>query len=78
MVVTGVGPKHGRQSQVWVRFPDAGWKIVSAHVSHKVVPPVGRARPSRRRPPSPRPPPTCCTCPSIPPSKGGVRLRISR
>jgi hypothetical protein len=23
---------HGRQSQVWVRFPD-GWKIVSAHVS---------------------------------------------
>ena len=24
--------RHGRQSQVWVRFPD-GWKIVSAHVS---------------------------------------------
>ena len=23
----------GRQSQVWVRFPDLGWKIVSAHVS---------------------------------------------
>jgi hypothetical protein len=23
---------HGRQSQVWVRFPE-GWKIVSAHVS---------------------------------------------
>ena len=41
VVVTGVGPKHGRQSQVWVRFPDAGWKIVSAHVSHKVVPPSG-------------------------------------
>jgi hypothetical protein len=24
--------RHGRQTQVWVRFPD-GWKIVSAHVS---------------------------------------------
>ncbi len=24
--------RHGRQSQVWVKFP-AGWKIVSAHVS---------------------------------------------
>jgi hypothetical protein len=24
--------RHGRQSQVWVRFPE-GWKIVSAHVS---------------------------------------------
>ena len=23
----------GRQSQTWVRFPDLGWKIVSAHVS---------------------------------------------
>ena len=23
----------GRQSQAWVRFPDAGWKVVSAHVS---------------------------------------------
>ena len=23
----------GRQSQTWVRFPDAGWKVVSAHVS---------------------------------------------
>lgn len=23
----------GRQSQVWVKFPDSGWKIVSAHVS---------------------------------------------
>ncbi len=30
--------KHGRQSQVWVRFPDLGWRIISAHVSHKVVP----------------------------------------
>ncbi|MGI4951540.1 MAG: oxalurate catabolism protein HpxZ [Janthinobacterium lividum] len=25
--------KVGRQSQTWVRFPDAGWKVVSAHVS---------------------------------------------
>jgi hypothetical protein len=25
-------PRHGRQSQVWVKFPE-GWKIVSAHVS---------------------------------------------
>ena len=25
----------GRQSQFWVRFPDAGWKVVSAHVSTK-------------------------------------------
>lgn len=23
----------GRQSQTWVRFPEAGWKVVSAHVS---------------------------------------------
>ncbi len=23
----------GRQSQVWVRFPELGWRIVSAHVS---------------------------------------------
>lgn len=23
----------GRQSQTWVRFPEIGWKIVSAHVS---------------------------------------------
>ena len=23
----------GRQSQTWVRFPDEGWKVVSAHVS---------------------------------------------
>jgi ketosteroid isomerase-like protein len=30
--------KHGRQTQVWVRFPGVGWRIASAHVSHKVVP----------------------------------------
>ncbi len=23
----------GRQSQTWVRFPDAGWRVVAAHVS---------------------------------------------
>lgn len=27
----------GRQSQTWVRFPDLGWKIVSAHVSVMVL-----------------------------------------
>jgi len=26
-------PRIGRQSQVWVKFPDLGWRIVSAHVS---------------------------------------------
>jgi 1-carboxybiuret hydrolase subunit AtzH-like protein len=26
-------PEIGRQSQTWVRFPDVGWKVVSAHVS---------------------------------------------
>jgi hypothetical protein len=25
--------RNGRQSQSWVRFPDAGWRIVAAHVS---------------------------------------------
>jgi len=30
--VTPKGTSHGRQSQVWVRFPH-GWRIVSAHVS---------------------------------------------
>ncbi|MEM8867522.1 MAG: AtzH-like domain-containing protein [Verrucomicrobiota bacterium] len=25
--------RSGRQTQVWKRFPDLGWKIVSAHVS---------------------------------------------
>lgn len=27
----------GRQSQTWVRMPDMGWKIISAHVS--IMPP---------------------------------------
>jgi hypothetical protein len=26
-------PRLGRQTQVWVRFPEFGWRIVSAHVS---------------------------------------------
>ncbi len=28
-------PKHGRQTQTWVRT-DAGWKVVSAHVSQQI------------------------------------------
>lgn len=31
----------GRQSQTWVRFPDAGWKVVSAHVSTMDGPKAG-------------------------------------
>jgi hypothetical protein len=23
----------GRQSQSWIKFPDVGWKVISAHVS---------------------------------------------
>ncbi len=30
-VANGI-PRHGRQSQVWIKFP-GGWKIVNAHVS---------------------------------------------
>jgi hypothetical protein len=30
--VNGI-PRLGRQSQMWYKFPDIGWKIVSAHVS---------------------------------------------
>ncbi len=30
-------PRHSRQSQVWVRFPEFGWKIVAAHVSNALV-----------------------------------------
>lgn len=29
----------GRQSQTWVRFADAGWKVIAAHVS--IMPPAG-------------------------------------
>lgn len=31
-LVNGI-PRSGRQSQMGYRFPDIGWKIVSAHVS---------------------------------------------
>ena len=30
-------PRTNRQSQVWVRLPDIGWKIVSAHVSQAIT-----------------------------------------
>ncbi len=36
----GGQPRHSRQSQVWVRFPEVGWKIVAAHVSHALFPPA--------------------------------------
>ena len=36
-VTVGDAERHGRQSQVWVRFPDLGWKIVAAHVSHRLT-----------------------------------------
>jgi hypothetical protein len=26
-------PEIARQSQMWVRFPDVGWKVIHAHVS---------------------------------------------
>ena len=35
-VVFGV-QRHCRQSQVWVRFPEIGWKIIAAHVSNALV-----------------------------------------
>jgi hypothetical protein len=30
----------GRQSQTWVRFPEIGWKVISAHVSTKTPAPL--------------------------------------
>jgi len=30
----------GRQMQTWVRFPDAGWKVIAAHVSMIAEPPI--------------------------------------
>jgi len=32
-------PRHSRQSQVWIRQPDVGWKVVSAHVSNALTAP---------------------------------------
>jgi hypothetical protein len=26
-------PRTGRQTQLWIKFPDHGWRIASAHVS---------------------------------------------
>lgn len=34
----GGQPRHSRQSQLWVRFPEVGWKIAAAHVSHALPP----------------------------------------
>lgn len=31
--------RHSRQSQVWARLPDVGWKVVSAHVSNALTTP---------------------------------------
>ena len=33
-VVVAGQTRHGRQTQVWSRFADGDWRIVSAHVSH--------------------------------------------
>ncbi|MEO6003857.1 MAG: AtzH-like domain-containing protein [Opitutus sp.] len=33
-------PRHSRQSQLWARFPEVGWKIVAAHVSHAPAKPA--------------------------------------
>ena len=30
--------KTGRQSQTWLRIPDVGWRVVSAHVSLLMAP----------------------------------------
>lgn len=36
-------PRHSRQSQLWVRFANLGWKIVSAHVSNALTVPEAAA-----------------------------------
>jgi hypothetical protein len=36
-------PRHSRQSQTWIRFPDVGWKIVAAHVSNALLAPPSTA-----------------------------------
>lgn len=42
MCEISAGPQAGaaliRQSQLWVRFPELGWRIVSAHVSRPLPP----------------------------------------
>ena len=42
-VSAGGDEKRGRQSQVWVRLPDLGWRIVSAHVSYRAAAPAAPA-----------------------------------
>ncbi len=42
-IARGTGGRTGRQSQTWVRFPDAGWKVIAAHVS--VMPGPEEAKP---------------------------------
>jgi len=32
-IARNTGGRTGRQSQTWVRFPGAGWKVIAAHVS---------------------------------------------
>lgn len=32
-------PRHSRQSQVWARLPNVGWKVVAAHVSNALTAP---------------------------------------
>ncbi|MCX6950933.1 MAG: DUF3225 domain-containing protein [Verrucomicrobia bacterium] len=41
--LVGGQPRHSRQSQTWVRFPEVGWKIVAAHVSHALTAPTTAA-----------------------------------
>jgi hypothetical protein len=36
-VTVGGAQRFGRQSQIWIRFPDLGWRIVAAHVSHRLT-----------------------------------------
>ncbi len=42
IVVFG-NPRHGRQSQVWAQLPGVGWRVISAHVSHRVTPQTATA-----------------------------------
>ena len=36
-------PRHGRQTQVWVRVPAVGWRIAAAHVSNALTSPPAPA-----------------------------------
>lgn len=40
-VVVAGQTRRGRQTQVWSRFENEGWQIVSAHVSHAAMPAGG-------------------------------------